>query len=152
MAYGFSLDPLDAPRRHCFNDSDDEDDVPQSVESPYSLFTVEIANKASVDLLVIGTSPLACKFLQSHVIIQPDPYSTVHKHIRGIGHPCNTDNDPILGFVLRVVLPVSVSKIYKAQDNEGTLICINDELFKEDNANGWSRQVCRAPCTLCMWT
>lgn len=144
---GFSLDPLDAPQRHCFHDSDDEDEVPQTFESPESLFTVETASKASVDLLVIGTSPITCKFLSSHVITEAHTCSTVKTHdslkvLKGRYFPSNSDRD------LNPAIETIISKIYKAKDNEGTLICTNEESLKEDYANGWSQKVCDAPPTL----
>ena len=136
LQFGFSLDPQDAPQRHCFYDSEEEEELENSV--PEDVFSVELVDKLAIKLLIIGNTQAASSFLSSHVITESEPCAVVKtryplKVIKGKYFTRDGEQ--------AVSNDATVSKIYRDVKNGGTCLCLNERIFKEEYCNYWSKTV-----------
>lgn len=144
--YGLSLDPLDAPQRHCFYDSDEGEDEHESI--PEDLYSVVVSKKISAKLLLVGTSETACHFLSSHVAMESEPFAVVKtrhpltvlkgKYFTREGEQVDTvaEEDEVV-----------LSKIHRAiGGQEDVCVCLNEDALKRSYCNYWSRKVRGGVC------
>ncbi len=149
LEFGFSFNPQDAPQRHCFYDSDEEVEVEDGEEIiSEDVFSIESLMKVTtIKLLVIGNTQPSCSFLSSHVITEPEPFAVVKtkcplkvlkgKYFTRDGDQYESDHgDGVL-----------VSKLYYTTNGgTSTSLCLNENAFKEDYCNSWSKTVSIVYC------
>ncbi len=137
--FGLSLDPLDGLQRHCFYDSDEEQDEENVVQCLDDLFIAQTSTKVPIKLLIMGTSRIGCHFLSSHVTTEPKPCAIVKTldPLRALkGKYFSDEGDETTD------REKTISSIYGVKDKEGVFICLNEMPLKEEYCNCWSKKVC----------
>ena len=74
LLFGLSLDPSAVPQRHCFYESDEEEE--ETDQQPLFKFSRrEDAVKTSC--LILCTSATASAFIRSHLCVEEEPFATI---------------------------------------------------------------------------
>ena len=141
LDFGLSLGPYDAPQRHCFYDSEEEEGVDESrLETPEKLFTLENSSHLFCKLLVITTSSVADMFITSHVVLDSSSCASVTtKRCLKVLKGKYFNRDGVQANA--VTEDATVSKFYSVKDRTGVCVCVHEQTLKEEFCNYWGRKV-----------
>lgn len=141
---GFStFDAYSVPQRHCFHDSDEEEEGEEREYIYFSQPSRSTDANSSTKLLIVCSSDVAVGFVKSHVILKPRPYSVI------------TCVDPVLVLKDRYFRSdcksnktangeearTTIGELYEVEGRDDVRICLNLETLKDDYCNEWSRKV-----------
>ena len=139
LQFGMSLDPYSVPQRHCFYDSDEEQDEIDEEELSLSIIDLpENCPKLKSKLLIIATSTIAAAFIRSHVITDPNPLSSIvtkqslrafkGKYFSPSGEQTDHHEE-------------TITDVFLLKEKKDVCICIHEQPLREEYCNEWSRKV-----------
>ena len=138
LQFGLSLDPYSIPQRHCFYDSDEEEQ-----DSNQEFISISGNPQCITNLLIISTSKIAGAFLKSHVMLNPlDPVSVITcrqpvKTLKGRCFYGNKERD--MGDIDEE--QVKLAELYETAGQSDVSVCVMTDNLKEDFCNELSRKV-----------
>ena len=142
--YGFSLDPYSVSQRHCFHDSDEEDEGEQENGGrEYFFFSQSSTKDAHVKLLIVCTSRIPVAFVKSHVILKPAPCCiiTCQNSVQVLKGRYFSDLRRKEDSNNKEEEKVNIGELYEAEEHPDVLICFSMETLEDDYCNEWSRKV-----------
>lgn len=129
------------PQRHCLYDSEEEED-----EHVQDAFYFSPNKSQSCKLLIVCTSHITVAFVKSHVILKPQPLTTILcqcpvRFLKGrYFHEEREEEEQ--------EEEERVGEVYEVKDNDSVYVALLLNTFKDDYCNEWSRKVLIVMCCL----
>jgi hypothetical protein len=139
LEFGLSLDPYSVPQRHCFYDSDDEEDEGEGDGLDCTFVSMSPNVSDPIKLLIVCTSEITGAFIKTHVMLDHPPLSILN---------CNTKPSKALKRCLfqsedsdKDTIPYKLGEMYSVTSHSNTLVYFCLDYLKEDYCNEWSRKI-----------
>ena len=138
LQFGLSLDPYSIPQRHCFYDSDEEEQ-----DSNQEFISISGNPQRITNLLIISTTKIAGAFFKSHLMLNPlNPVSviTCRQPVQTLKGRCFYDNKE-RDMSDKDEEQVKLAELYETAGQSDISVCVMTDNLKEDFCNELSRKV-----------